>query len=77
MQGVWQYYAFNVSQEDYQVVVNVDEATGGSTNCEPQSLMLHISLSHESVPSFVAVILHLLHAWVAQDRCSNNVIAHV
>ena len=36
MQGTWQYYAFNVSQDDYQVVVSVDEADDGTNStCAP------------------------------------------
>ena len=42
-QGAWQFYAFNVSRDQYQVVVNVDADPG--SNCAPPLLLLRSALS--------------------------------
>ena len=41
----WVYYAFNVTDEDYQVVVNVAEEEGSQCKLHPQSLMPEDTLS--------------------------------
>ena len=44
-QGTWQYYAFNVSQDDYQVVVSVDEADDGTNStCAPWTTVPHAAV---------------------------------
>ena len=40
--GVWQYYALNVAEDKYQIVVNVDEDP--ASNCAPFCRMLTLSI---------------------------------